>query len=122
MDDAVPPGFGEPGYRPGHNWDFGAPNYNNPLGGDPHQGQAGFGQNFDTRHQGAITEHGDAYGDEHDDDYDYEYDDEEGGSGRKWLIAGSLVAAIVVGGGVAYGYNALFAVPSGGSGAPYCEG
>lgn len=43
------------------------------------------------------------------DDEDFEYEDEhEGGRGRGVFIAAALAGAIVIGGGVAYGYQALF--------------
>jgi hypothetical protein len=57
-----------------------------------------------------------AYDGEYDEDEDYV--EERSGMGRKLLIGGALVASIAVGGGIAYGYNTLFGVPSGKHGTP----
>ena len=46
-------------------------------------------------------------------DEDYEYEDEDDGSGgRGFLVAAALAGAILIGGGVAYGYQTIFGGPS----------
>ena len=96
------PAFGEPGYQPTTDWGVGLQDHH-PGGGHANFDPAGAPQGS------AVAPHADGYGDENDDDYEYEYEDEESGGGRKWLIAAALVAAIVVGGGFAFGYNLFFA-------------
>ncbi len=47
---------------------------------------------------------------------DYEYEDEEPtGHGRGVLVAAALAGAILIGGGVAYGYQSIFGTPSSGN-------
>ncbi|MGI9425618.1 MAG: SPOR domain-containing protein [Hyphomicrobiaceae bacterium] len=114
------PAFGEPGYvPPTGDWEFG------PAGQQP--GAVGMDQFGDGRgyhgqpahdHGGAVMQQGDVYGDEHDDDFEYYDEDEEPGTGRKLIIAGALVSAIVVGGGFAYGYNTFFGGGNSGSATP----
>ena len=104
------PQFGDPDYvPPQQDWDV-----NTGLNTQPPGGQFGAqrADGYDSIPQGlqtgAVTQHEDGYGDEGDEDYDDYYDEEESGTGRKLIIAGALVSAIVVGGGFAYGYNTLF--------------
>lgn len=54
--------------------------------------------------------------------YEEDYEDEEpgqrGGLGRSVVIAAALAGSIVIGGGIAYGYNAMFAATGDRNGAP----
>jgi hypothetical protein len=92
---------------PGLNWGDGStPQYANEQAFAGHQDFAFQDPAIDAGQQPAAMEH------EFEDD-DYEYEDDEGyGRGRKVLILAALAGAIVVGGGVAYGYQALFAPAS----------
>ncbi|MEM9359584.1 MAG: SPOR domain-containing protein [Pseudomonadota bacterium] len=104
------PQFGDPGYvPPQQEWDVNPP-LNGLAPGDQfgHQRPDGYDGSPHGLQSNAIAQHDDGYGDEGDEDYDDYYDEEEGGTGRKLIIAGALVSAIVVGGGFAYGYNTLF--------------
>lgn len=56
--------------------------------------------------------HGQAVEAVHDDDYDDEEDEPEARRPRYMLIAASLIAAICVGGGLAYAYKTMFAAPA----------
>lgn len=60
----------------------------------------------DPSQQPAAVDHG---FETDEDEYEYEDEDEGSGRGRKFLVLAALAGAIVVGGGVAYGYQALFA-------------
>ena len=115
------PQFGDPDYVPPQqewdvNSDFGS---RGPAGQfadqRPNSGYEGIPQSLQT---GAVAHHPDGYVDESDEDYDDYYDEEESGTGRKLIIAGALVSAIVVGGGFAYGYNTLFSNQSKQAGTP----
>ncbi len=110
---ASPPGrpqFGDPDYvPPQEDWNVNTGLNTQPpagqFGGPRPEGYDGLPQGLQT---GAVTQHSEGYGDEGDEEYDDYYDEEESGTGRKLIIAGALVSAIVVGGGFAYGYNTLF--------------
>ena len=105
------PQFGDPGYvPPQQEWDVNSDLGSQAPGGQfaDQRGNGGYDGIPQSLQTGAVTQHADGYADESDEDYDDYYDEEESGTGRKLIIAGALVSAIVVGGGFAYGYNTLF--------------
>jgi len=88
--------FGYPAQNPNPN-----PNLNPGQNPGMHAG------GFDVAQQPVLEDEGYA-GEE-----DYEYEDEEpSGRGRSFIVAAALAGAIVIGGGVAYGYQSIFGTPS----------
>jgi SPOR domain len=79
-------------------------------------GNAPFGSPYDGGQYNPIAAQENEYESEFEDHEDE--DDYQRGSRGKILLIAALVGSIAIGGGVAYGYNTLFSVPSGDSGTP----
>ncbi len=92
------PGYAEPGFAHADSYGSGG-----EIGGQ-------------ARGEGRSLEQ--VYDDEYEVEEEYEDDEEPRRSGRMFLIAGALIGAIAVGGGLAYGYKILLGPAGQGNGKP----